>query len=429
VFVWAACQFALQGCSTGTFEEAAEDDEAPVDSDESRVQARFEPIEVYWAREASGAYKLHALASAATVRVEYFVDGFKVGAATRSDGQNFPARYTFSVERAERQFEVRGFDAANAQVSRGVGLLDVTAQTAVYIRQLGATLFDVGLERAPSSVAAIEVRVDEGAPLRDSVSGKTRSDRNAVRATLASPGKRSFRITTYNADGSVRGHLSRTFTVPAAPSSTPEPRPSPPPSDAGANVSPGTPAGRFKITYYWKALESEFSGAANTAIKDTSCRTIKMVPAAYAQSLCIEGSGKLNDGRIVNYGQSCSCNPGCSYCYTVVDASRFPWGIGNRNNPLVPLRSLAVDTSVVRNGTRIYLKAFDGLRIPAVDGIGGFVHDGCFRADDVGGAIRGQHFDVFSGTPGMRRELERVLPTNSRLETWVDANARCAHLR
>jgi GH25 family lysozyme M1 (1,4-beta-N-acetylmuramidase) len=170
------------------------------------------PIEVYWAREASGTYQLRALAPAEITRVEYLVDGYAIGGATRADGDNFPDSYAFSLDKNARLFEVRGFDAAGKQVGLGVGSIDVTAGTAVAIRQLGAALYEVSLERAPAGVAAIEVRAD-GTLLTDATSGATRSPRLAVRSSFLQLGQRTFTITTYDATGKVRGTLTRTFTL------------------------------------------------------------------------------------------------------------------------------------------------------------------------------------------------------------------------
>ena len=204
------------------------------------------------------------------------------------------------------------------------------------------------------------------------------------------------------------------------------------PGGGDPNAPRGDYAGEFEITYYYKSVETDFSGSDDTTLYDASCQPIAQVPASFSDSACIEGSARLEDGRVVNYATTCSCGRPCptggTICYEVVDSSRFPWGKGNRNNPLVPLRSLAVDTDIISNGELIYIEDFDGLAIPEVDGLGGFTHDGCFRADDVGGAINGQHFDVFAATSGMHQALERELPTRTRVRSWVRADQRCAHL-
>lgn len=169
-------------------------------------------IEVYWARQADGHYELRALAPDVIDRVDYVVDDYVIARASRDDGPNFPARYTFTSGTNQRRFEVRGYDADGNRAGTGVGLLDVTPGTAVYIKQMGESLYEIGLERAPAGVFAIEVRAD-GYLLTDSVNDQARSTRNAVRSHFNQLGSRSFRITTYNADGSVRGNLYRAFTL------------------------------------------------------------------------------------------------------------------------------------------------------------------------------------------------------------------------
>jgi hypothetical protein len=177
----------------------------------------LEAIEVHWHRESDGHYELRALASKKVTAVRYYVDGFWLsppGTVTRAKGHNFPASYRFSVAKSERRFEVRGYDSAGKQIARGVGLLDVTPGTAVYIKQMGASLYEVGLERPSAAVAALEVRAD-GYLLTDSVTGATRvkAPRFAVRSKFFTLGTRKFKITTFGANNSVRGHLHRIFTL------------------------------------------------------------------------------------------------------------------------------------------------------------------------------------------------------------------------
>lgn len=170
------------------------------------------PIEVYWNRQSTGSYELRALAPAAITRVEYRVDGFLIGSAPKSAGANFPDAYTFTTEDTERSFEVLGFDASNKLSGRGIGLIDVVPGTAVYIRQLGAQLYEMGLERAPAQVATVQLTVD-GIVITDSVSGQAKTSRLAVRHKYSKLGKRSFALSTFNADGSKRGTIKRTFTL------------------------------------------------------------------------------------------------------------------------------------------------------------------------------------------------------------------------
>ena len=75
--------------------------------------------------------------------------------------------------------------------------------------------------------------------------------------------------------------------------------------------------------------------------------------------------------------------------------SPYPYGIGSKNNPLIPFVSIATDPKVIPFGKRVYIKEAVGLRY--VVGNQEWIHDGIFRADDVGGAIKGNHIDVFLG--------------------------------
>ncbi len=172
----------------------------------------LEPIEVYWSRQADGSYHLRALTPLGVARVEYYVDGYLIGQASREQGENYPADYRFNSNGLGRFFEVVGYDASNVVVARGIGQIDVTADTGVYIKQMGRGLYEIGLERAPDAVGAIEVAAD-GIVLTDGVSGKRRSTRKAVRTRFNSLGERDFAISTYNADGSLRGTLHRSFTL------------------------------------------------------------------------------------------------------------------------------------------------------------------------------------------------------------------------
>ena len=174
------------------------------------------PIHVSWARTESGAYQLRALGPAEMATATYLVDDYKLADAPRDDPKtaavedDFPASYTFKNALAERHFVVVGKDAKGVQIARGIGLIDSVPGTAVYIWQTGAKEYEVGLEREPSEVAFIEVRAD-GFLLTDAETQTSQSTRNAVRSSFNTLGERHFDVATYNADGSLRGHLTRDF--------------------------------------------------------------------------------------------------------------------------------------------------------------------------------------------------------------------------
>ena len=191
---------------------------------------------VEWARGADGVYQFRAQAPASVTRVEYRVDGWSIGTATRAASPSLAIAYSFQRAVDERALEVLGFDARGAVAAFGVGLFDVTPDYGVFLRQTGAAQYEVGIERAPAGVAGLEVRAD-GFLLRDEVSGATRSPRAAVRHTYSQLGARDFELRTFNADGSARGVLRRRFAL----REEAAPRPAPPPTAASARTLTSTP--------------------------------------------------------------------------------------------------------------------------------------------------------------------------------------------
>lgn len=84
-----------------------------------------------------------------------------------------------------------------------------------------------------------------------------------------------------------------------------------------------------------------------------------------------------------------------------MSTSRFkavaaPFGLGTGGYQLVPFRTIAVDRSQIPLGSVIYIPAARGVSITLPSGEQ-VLHDGYFFAADVGGAIRGNHIDVFIG--------------------------------
>jgi 3D (Asp-Asp-Asp) domain-containing protein len=57
-----------------------------------------------------------------------------------------------------------------------------------------------------------------------------------------------------------------------------------------------------------------------------------------------------------------------------------------------PMRTLAVDPSVIARHSIVYIKETAGMILPD-----GSVHDGYWYASDIGGAIKGDRIDLFTG--------------------------------
>ena len=59
---------------------------------------------------------------------------------------------------------------------------------------------------------------------------------------------------------------------------------------------------------------------------------------------------------------------------------------------VVPMRTIAVDKSIIPRRTVIFIKETVGLKMPD-----GADHDGYWYASDVGGAIKGKRIDLYTG--------------------------------
>jgi 3D (Asp-Asp-Asp) domain-containing protein len=76
--------------------------------------------------------------------------------------------------------------------------------------------------------------------------------------------------------------------------------------------------------------------------------------------------------------------------------ARGEFGDGVKGLVLVPFRTIAVDTTFYPIGSVVYIPAARGLEIELPSGKK-VLHDGYFFAGDIGGAIKGNHIDVFTG--------------------------------
>ena len=173
-------------------------------------------------------------------------------------------------------------------------------------------------------------------------------------------------------------------------------------SSSVASAETRTKLGSFKTTYYWVTSESKFSGPRSTPIYDMSGRRLGTFRAKFVKALTLEGTGVSLEGTTYNW-------VGRRYGSSRFKAVSHPYGIGSRNNPLVPFRSVATDPSVVPYGTVLYIPKAVGARLPD-----GTKHDGYFIAADTGGAINGRHLDLFTGLGDQRTVLTSNGVTNLR---------------
>ena len=77
--------------------------------------------------------------------------------------------------------------------------------------------------------------------------------------------------------------------------------------------------------------------------------------------------------------------------------AKGPFGDGVGGRVLVPFRTVAVDPKRIPLGSLVFIPDARGQRFTAPDGQT-YTHDGYFLAGDIGGAIKGAHIDIFTGT-------------------------------
>ena len=159
------------------------------------------------------------------------------------------------------------------------------------------------------------------------------------------------------------------------------------------------PLGRFRVTYYWVAEEDERYDALERSepLLDRQGRVLARVSRAFRQAIELEGTGRLRDGRVLNVAGR------------VAGELRFveilePYGLGVESRPLEPFISVAADLSALGVGDRLRIEEFAGFLRPD-----GRVHDGMFRVDDTGSAIRGKRIDVFIGDRVHLESMERLV--------------------
>lgn len=188
--------------------------------------------------------------------------------------------------------------------------------------------------------------------------------------------------------------------------------------DTDSETDPGELLGTADLTYYWVAYQGDYSDPSDTVIGTCDAAPLATVPYDFAVAARLEGTARLLDARMINV--DCPCGGGFD-CFVELDTDEYPWGIGCADNPLVPFVSLATDTGVIPYGTVLYAPELDGLALPGDAGM----HDGCLRADDVGGGISGWHVDWFVGLREHYLALDAVVP--EQLTLYGDTPA-CAGL-
>ncbi len=171
-------------------------------------------------------------------------------------------------------------------------------------------------------------------------------------------------------------------------------------SEFGAGKDP-EPLGKFRNTYYYMIFESDYPKDEKTeSILSLDGKLIAKVTKKYYKDLLIEGSGQLNDKRVVNWAG-------------VVDGkSRYhittlAWGRGTGACALKPFRTIAADPSQIPSGAVVRIKETIGMKLPD-----GTKHDGIWRAEDTGSAILKDRIDIFIGKKSYNKLLDAAKITH-----------------
>jgi 3D (Asp-Asp-Asp) domain-containing protein len=149
--------------------------------------------------------------------------------------------------------------------------------------------------------------------------------------------------------------------------------------------------GDLRPTFYWVALERDDGAPRNRELKDMAGNVLAHVSERFFREIRMEGTGRLLDGRVLNYEGRINLPGGGQEIRYLVCPPEAPYGYGVNKIPLVPFRSVAVDPTVVPIGSQVYIPKAVGAVLPD-----GSVHDGLFWAVDIGDAIRNQRIDLFT---------------------------------
>jgi 3D (Asp-Asp-Asp) domain-containing protein len=170
-----------------------------------------------------------------------------------------------------------------------------------------------------------------------------------------------------------------------------------------------TTSGNYKLTFYWITRECDSTGPKTEKITvcspETAQESTVEISKAFKRHLDREGTGILDDGRIINVTDT---RNKAKY----VDVSTtFPTGMGCRNNLLTPFISVAVSTSnkELHFGDKIYIPDVKGTILPD-----GTRHDGLFSVDDTGRGIAKDQIDIFVFIKDNWPSFQRHLQTHNR---------------
>ncbi|MEW6055209.1 MAG: 3D domain-containing protein [Bdellovibrionota bacterium] len=174
--------------------------------------------------------------------------------------------------------------------------------------------------------------------------------------------------------------------------------------------------GRFRNTYYYVVREQDYEHLPkNDVLLAPEGEVLARVSKAFREALDIEGTGRLIDGRLVNFARLKAGR--IRYIVTT-----SPFGLGVGNCELRPFRTVAVDPKTIPLGATVRIAETVGMVLP-----NGEIHDGIWHAEDRGGAIRGDRIDLFVGEGDQGSVLKSVgIKTLKPLTVFLIENPRAS---
>lgn len=136
-------------------------------------------------------------------------------------------------------------------------------------------------------------------------------------------------------------------------------------------------------SFYNIAVESEKETGDDMIVFSPEGKPLVEVRESFYKRLTLEGTGMLRDGRLLNFHSKKDGN---------IRFQFVPYPIGARNARIYAFKSVAVDPKFIPLGARLFIPKTKGIKLPD-----GTIHDGFWRADDVGSAIKGNRLDLFTG--------------------------------
>lgn len=168
-------------------------------------------MSITWERLGDGSWKFQADAAPDVVEVAWFIDGLEMRTST-DRASRFDSRYRFQHQATGRRLEALGRRADGTAAAWAMGVLDVSAEPAFFVRSSGEREFILGIERAPWAIGAIEVRVD-GFLLNDLETGASRPFGTQLRYRFMSLGERQVEVRTFDRNGNHQDTYTRTVVL------------------------------------------------------------------------------------------------------------------------------------------------------------------------------------------------------------------------